>query len=289
MAESTHFVTSHNNRLLIALFGAIIVHVLVLGINFSAPEPKPANKAIEITLVTTKTPKPPQHARLLAQENQIGSGQKVSKPSPPKQKIPSEEPEEKKVLTKSPEPTPPKPQIAQKVITQKVIEKPMLTAKKADQISVEPKPVPLLSAEALRMQIAQLGTQIVKKEQQGEDVSNIKHISAVSTHKYVAAQYISDWERKIEQIGNLNYPEIARKNNFTGRLTMDVGINEDGSIYSIRINKSSGYPELDDAAKKIVRMSAPFAPLPRSLLKELNVLIVTRVWSFSDESGLSTK
>jgi protein TonB len=70
---------------------------------------------------------------------------------------------------------------------------------------------------------------------------------------------------------------------------MDVGIKADGSIYSIRINKSSGNPALDEAAQRIVRMSAPFAPLPTELLKELDVLVITRVWKFSDESGLITR
>ena len=63
----------------------------------------------------------------------------------------------------------------------------------------------------------------------------------------------------------------------------------DGSIKNIRINKSSGYPELDEAAKKIVYMSAPFPALPLDLRKEIDVLGITRVWKFSDESGLVTQ
>jgi protein TonB len=46
---------------------------------------------------------------------------------------------------------------------------------------------------------------------------------------------------------------------------------------------------LDEAAKRIVRMSAPFAPLPADLLKELDVLVITRVWKFSDESGMTSR
>ena len=98
-----------------------------------------------------------------------------------------------------------------------------------------------------------------------------------------------DWQKKVERTGNLNYPEIARKKHFTGTLKMSVGINHDGSIYSIRISKSSGYRALDDAAKRIVRISAPFAPLPKELRKELDVLVITRVWQFSDESGMVAK
>ncbi len=100
---------------------------------------------------------------------------------------------------------------------------------------------------------------------------------------------MKDWEDKVERTGNLNYPEVAAKKNFSGTLTMDVGIKADGSIYSIRINQSSGNPALDEAAKRIVRMSAPFAPLPADLRKELDVLVITRVWKFSDESGMTSR
>ncbi len=67
---------------------------------------------------------------------------------------------------------------------------------------------------------------------------------------------------------------------------MEVGIKADGSLYNIRIKKSSGISGLDQAAEQIVRMCAPFAPLPPELLDELEVLVITRVWKFSDESGL---
>ena len=100
---------------------------------------------------------------------------------------------------------------------------------------------------------------------------------------------MKDWESKVERMGNLNYPEVALKKDFSGTLTMDVGVNADGGIYSIRIVKSSGNLDLDEAAKKIVRMSAPFAPLPLDLRKEVDVLVITRVWKFSDESGLVTQ
>ena len=104
----------------------------------------------------------------------------------------------------------------------------------------------------------------------------------------MAAQYVKDWENKVERTGNMKYPAIAAKKNFSGTLTMDVGVKSDGSIYSMRISRSSGYPALDEAAKRIVRMSAPFPALPSDLLKELNVLVITRKWKFSDESGMTT-
>lgn len=294
MAGSVHFepgsAISGNDRLLISLFLAAVIHaILILGIHYSPPDHNRVSKAIEITLVNTKAQKAPPRARFLAQQHQIGAGQKPSKPEPPKQKIPSAGQTEQKALAKPQPSEASKPQATQKIITQKTVTKQSaVVAEKADDSIPKPEPRPVLSSEALRMQIAQLGKQIMQ-DQQSEDETRIKSINSVSTHQYIAAQYISDWEAKVERTGNLNYPEVAREKGFNGRLTMDVGIKADGSVYSIRISKSSGYQALDDAAKRIVTISAPFPALPKELLKELDVLVITRIWSFSDESGMSTR
>ena len=101
---------------------------------------------------------------------------------------------------------------------------------------------PKLSPEALQQQIAQLGERI-RNSQQSTQESKIKFVNSISTHKYLAAQYVKDWEDKVERTGNLNYPEAARKKGASQTLTMDVGISADGSIYSMRIVKSHGQSE----------------------------------------------
>ncbi len=278
---------SNNDSLLIALFIATVIHiVLVLGMNFTTPQPEKINKSIDITLVNTPEKKEPKKANFLAQENQLGSGAKPKKPEPPPQKLPSKGNSQVKQIKKI-EPEESKPKEPQKIITQQKSEKKLVTASKTAIVS-QPEKRPQLTAESLQQQIAQLGTEI-RQSKPSADQTKIKFVDSVSAHKYVAAQYMKDWERKVERTGNLNYPEAATKKNFSGTLTMDVGINADGSIYSIRISRSSGNPALDEAAKKIVRMSAPFAQLPLELRKELDVLVITRVWKFSDESGLVTR
>jgi len=303
----------NNNPLLLALFVAVIVHiVLVLGMNFTTTQPDKINKPIDITLVNMPVKKAPEKTDFLAQENQSGAGNEAKKPEPPAQKLPSQENAQAgKIKNIAPEkPEPPvektvrkensqikqskkiareetKPKVAQKIITQPKAEKKVVTASKTAAVSQPEKPAQL-TAESLQQQIAQLGTAI-RQSQPSADQAKIKFVDSVSAHKYVAAQYIKDWETKVERMGNLNYPEEATKKNFSGTLTLDVGIKADGSVYSIRISRTSGNPALDEAAKKIVRMSAPFAPLPLELLKELDVLVITRVWKFSDESGLVTR
>jgi len=278
---------SESDSLLVALFIAAVIHAFILlGINFTIPQPTKINKQIEITLASSPAKRAPKKANYLAQDNQIGAGKKTKKPTPPKQKLPSQGHSKNKKPAPRKKPVQSKPKQKQKLITQKKAEEKISTTKKQAPPSVKPRPK--LSTDALKRQIAQLGAQI-RHSQQSSEQTKIKFVNSVSTHKYVAAQYMKDWENKVERTGNLNYPDVAKKKNFSGSLTMDVGINADGSIYSIRITKSSGNKALDDAAKRIVRLSAPFAALPKELLKELDVLIIPRVWKFSDESGITTR
>jgi periplasmic protein TonB len=278
---------SSNDPLLISLLIAAMVHVvMVMGMNFSIPEPEKISKSIDIVLINTPVKNPPKEAKFLAQDNQIGAGEKSKKPEPPPQRLPSEGNSPKKQINKSTTESS-KPKVSQKLMSQPVSERKVSVADKPDSVSNTQKK-PHISAESLHQQVAQLGAEI-RLSQQSADDTKIKFVDSVSAHKYIAAQYLKDWEGKVERTGNLNYPEVAAKKNFSATLIMDVGINSDGTIYSMRINKSSGNPALDEAAKRIVRMSAPFAPLPTELLKELNVLVITRVWKFSDESGLVTR
>lgn len=278
---------SSNDTLLITLIIAVIVHVvIILGVNFSKDEPHKISRAIDITLAATPAKKAPEEARFLAQANQTGAGEEVKKPQPPKQQVASQGHSEHLPPRNKPAPAESKPKSARKVLTQQHAEQDVTAEVKTQAGEEEDRPH--ITAEALQSQIAQLGAEI-RARQQSEDNTKIKFANAVSTHRFLAAQYMQDWENKVERTGNLNYPKVAAKKNFSGILTMDVGIKADGSIYSIRINKSSGNPALDEAAKNIVRISAPFAPLPIELRKELDVLVITRVWKFSDESGVSAE
>jgi protein TonB len=278
---------SNNDSLLIAIFIAAIIHIIIgLGVNFTAPQPEKISRSIDVTLVTTPAQQAPEKAKFLAQENQIGAGEKTKKPSPPKQQLPSSGHSEVKAVSKT-APEPSKPKTASKILTQPIAEKKIVTDNKP-AVANQSEQHQQLSAETLQQQISQLGTEI-RLSQQSAEQTKIKFVNSVSAHKYIAAQYMKDWESKVERTGNLNYPEAAIKKNFSATLIMDVGIKADGSIYSLHITQSSGIPALDEAAKNIVRMSAPFAPLSADLLKELDVLVITRAWKFSDESGMTSQ
>ena len=276
---------SHTINLILSLVIVIFLHALtILGVKFSVVNDENKSEPIIITMLNNSEHETPKEAEHLAQQDQIGSAAQLNKP---------EISAKKENVNKSSKVNPAKKQLDnhktpshKKIAPQKSVSKVKTVESKTDII--EPlKEVPRLSAESLQQQINQLGAEI-RESQIPAEQAKIKFIDSVSTHKYIAAQYIKDWENKVEKTGNLNFPSVAAKKNFSGSLILDVGIKSDGSIYSIRVNKSSGIPELDEAAKNIVRMSAPFPSLPLELAKELDVFVITRVWTFTDETGLVT-
>jgi protein TonB len=94
------------------------------------------------------------------------------------------------------------------------------------------------------------------------------------------------WRRKVERIGNLNYPEAAKDQGLYGSLILRVAVRADGSLEAVRVLRSSGQPLLDEAAKQIVELAAPFAPFPPDIAAETDVLDITRTWQFQRNNQL---
>jgi len=92
--------------------------------------------------------------------------------------------------------------------------------------------------------------------------------------------YLQAWMLKVEQVGSLNFPDAARRLNQPGGPTLDVAVRADGSVKSIHIVRSSGDQALDDAARGIVNLAAPFAPFPEALRRDYDVLHIVRRWKF---------
>jgi periplasmic protein TonB len=279
----------NSDVLLIWLFIAAVFHAIVLiGIGFDNPKPQVVSKTIEVTLVNSATKKAPENAKYFAQANQIAAGQEDQKPLPVAKKKPKTGHDRKK--QQQTHAAKPQTVIEHRLITRKNAEKKLNSAEKQDdsQEKAESKQSqPELSMEELDKQIAQLEINLQQQKENAEK-TRIKSINAISAHKYAAAHYIKDWEVKVQRIGNLNYPEINGKKDFSATLSMDVGVNTDGSIYNVVIVKSSGIPALDKAAEQIVRISSPFEPLPEAISKQLDVLMIRREWIFSNDGTIST-
>ena len=142
----------------------------------------------------------------------------------------------------------------------------------------------LASANEISASDAALSNQVSNFEKQPRR----KYIGA-RTKEYKYALYAEAWRQKVETLGNMNYPEEAREKKFSGQLRMTVSLKPDGRIDNIEINQSSGFKILDDAAKRIVELGAPYAPFPEDIRKEVDILSITRTWTFSKDETLSSQ
>ena len=95
------------------------------------------------------------------------------------------------------------------------------------------------------------------------------------------------WRAKVERIGNINYPEEARRRRISGTVMLDVAVRHDGSVADISVRKSSGITLLDDAAVRSVHLAAPYDPLPAEIRSEVDELHVTRTWKFYDKANVA--
>jgi len=128
-----------------------------------------------------------------------------------------------------------------------------------------------------KLEMARLAEEVQRESSAYAKRPKKKFISA-NTKEYEYAAYMAAWVARVERIGNLNYPDEARRDQLHGQLVLTVAINRDGSIKSTDVIQPSGHKLLDDAAIRIVRLAAPFPPFPAG--EKVDELYITRTWQF---------
>lgn len=290
--------TSHRNhdqdRFGVMLIIATAIHtLLILGISFGGFKMDKENKIIpsmEVTLVNTQSDFAPQDADFLAQANQEGGGNTTEKLRPESPFAPLI-PEDVIAVTT---PTPPtisapeqKRATRQEFMTQEESEQTIVADVKPEE-KQESKEVSAAELIAQSKQIASLEAELGDSMQAYAKMPRRKFITA-ATKEYKYASYMESWRRKVEKIGNLNFPEEAERRNLSGSLILDVSLNPDGTIKNITVARSSGYKILDDAAARIVHLASPYAPFPPEIRKETDILHITRTWKFMGNETISTR
>lgn len=107
-----------------------------------------------------------------------------------------------------------------------------------------------------------------------------RHWISARTREHKYAAYMEAWRSKVERVGNLNYPDEARRRRLSGDLLLDVALNADGSVSGVSVSRSSGHKALDDAAVRIVRLAAPYSRFPKAIREETDILHISRTWRF---------
>lgn len=269
-----------SSRLGATLVLSALVHaMLVLGIGFAAEDAAPMVPTLDVILSQTRTELTPAQADFLAQANNQGGGEhdRSTRPTAP-QAGPLPQPEDglapRPLRAQTPAPSPPPDA---RVISSIRAEETVPTAQHTPDVAPAPLP-PGQEKIARDIEMARLAAEIQLRSQQYAKRPKRKFVSA-STKEYAWAQYLRGWVDRVERVGNLNYPDEARRRNLEGSLVLTVAIRKDGSLERIDIIKASGVQVLDDAAQRIVELSAPFNPIPDAA-EQVDVLHITRTWQF---------
>ncbi len=314
---------SSDDRLALTVVVAIVLHAMVLlGVSF-APEPGPPSRfeSMEVILVAERSTQAAKDAQLLAQTNLEGGGDtddEVRPSAPVKAPLPAPT----AAIASTPPPltrTQPSPPVEQSapvpnrhghaVVKDQLAriadhgELPLPARSRTRPIQVRPEappepqpdPQPAQDSEALPLgaqqllhsfAIANLSAEIQEKLESRAKRPRRKYVSA-TTKEYRYAAYMEAWRAKVERIGNINYPEEARRRGIHGAVMLDVALNRDGSVAAISVRRSSGVTVLDDAAIRSVQLAAPYDPLPPEIRNEVDVLHVTRTWKFGKNADIS--
>ncbi|MBI3778838.1 MAG: energy transducer TonB [Gammaproteobacteria bacterium] len=286
---------SQNDRLGVSVFGSFLVHmVVILGVTFSLPKLRdlPGLPTLEITLVQTASDKRTLDPEFLAQANQEGGGDSdapeiaknplpvreispVNRDFPTFQSFPQKRVQSEREMTA--------------MLSQEAARKIKAREAKPDkkELQLQPPNLGFMAPAELLQERARLNAEISRTWQEYQKRPRHKFLNA-RTQEYKYDAYMDAWRAKVERIGNLNYPDDAKRRGLTGNLLLDVALNADGSINQVSVRRSSGQKILDDAAVRIVELAAPFAPFPSEIRADLDVLHITRTWKFN-ESGLSSE
>ena len=97
------------------------------------------------------------------------------------------------------------------------------------------------------------------------------------------AYYLDSWRRKVERVGNINYPREARARGLSGTLRLLVVIAPDGALQDVRVLASSGHVVLDEGAVRIVNLAAPFSPFTETMRARIDALEIERTWRFRND------
>lgn len=264
----------------ISLFLALALHViLLLGLGFSALEEAYDAPQLEVTLVRVRSDIAPEQADHLAQQHQQGSGDQAEHsrlaggqalPLPAGQVAQRAEQDARQqhnrqvITTRSSDLPPPEARDTVSAVARldqgrQGIASPL----PAREASLNDAPEESVQAEASR-------------------APRTRRITAASARAAVDAAYLHDWERRVENVGNQYYPEASIRYGIYGSLRLLVVVDHLGQLLESRVLSSSGHAVLDEAALKIVRMAAPFAPFPPALKATTDRLEIVRIWHFQE-------
>ena len=270
----------HYLRIGIAI--SLLVHAGALAWRFGAPAlSRPPVTSLEVVLLNARSETPPETPRAQAQNQMTGGGNAERGMS-----------------------TTPLPRTGESAETI------VLEAMRRRQVQLEAEQTRLMTqlraadkAGAERQAVnpwpdgADLGrdaedqASVIQSAQVAALAARVQQYSAEPRKQFVApsaeasryAAYLDAWRTRIETVGTQHYPDEARGRIY-GTLRITVSVRADGSIANVEIDQPSPHAVLNQAARRIVQLAAPFPPFPPDIARDTDVLVITRTWHFVNDT-----
>lgn len=273
------------DRLTTTLFLAALFHgIVILGVTFAVPrEDSSATPTLEVLILTGPDAGAADNptAQYLAQRNQAGTGttnERVRAANPASSPVAIDQPG-------SPDGN--GSQYREAVSGQRATElvsarsdRTEVAFRSGDELAAQHAETPLALVQAAPNPIATNATDAVLQLRGRHDG---KYEVIPNTRESKIAPYLDAWRHKVERLGTMNFPQIARgRDAATGNPVLEVSIGADGKLKSSVIRRSSGRKDLDRAAQSILRLASPFDPFPAELRKHYDELKFAYEWQFLD-------
>jgi len=283
------------DRLVTTLFFAALLHgIVILGVTFRPDRPA-GSPTLEVTMVQSRSVTPPQDAQYLAQANQRGSGNtsELVRPESPLS-MPAALNNAGRADAPDLDDNPGKNQSRGKTAGQNRAQTSdrdaavTTTAATGQSANARAASAPLsLEPRILVARLLTPGDDALMPNDDGlrlpqaTDAKPRESFVSVNARESRFAPYLDAWRRKVERIGNLNFPPEIRTQHLTGSLSLEVALNSDGSIRSLNLAQPSGQALLDESAQRIVKLAAPFQPFPAVIRRDTAILRFVYVWRFN--------
>ncbi|KOF52337.1 energy transducer TonB [Achromobacter sp. DMS1] len=266
----------------IGLAISLLVHAAALAWRFGAPAlQRPPAAGLEVVLLNARSETPPDAPRVIAQNAMTGGGNASQ--------------------GMASTPLPRTGQSAETIVLEATRQRQMqleaeqarlmTQLRSADKAGVERPAVNPWPEGSEPGNDAQDQASVIQNAQVAALAARVRQYSAEPRKQFVApsaeasryAAYLDAWRSRIEAIGTRNYPDEARGRIY-GSLRITVTVRSDGSIGGVEIDQPSPHAVLNQAARRIVQLAAPFPPFPPDIARDTDELVITRTWHFINDT-----
>jgi len=276
------------NALAFGIGVSALAHGLLLATHFINPDAglrKQRDQGLQVVLVNARHKHAPKDAQALAQANLDGGGEQDKKTLMPTSPLPpQEQTKDGDALVET----------QQKLHQLEILQRELLARNKVSETSVgqatqskhedppadTPQPkggLDMNTARAIARQEA-----VVEKGISDYAARPRKGFLSPRTKEQKSVLYGEAVRMKLEKMGEYYFPRGA-SGSLYGSVLVSIEILPDGGVGDISIDRPDPNPQINAAAIKIIRASAPFAKIPPDLLKEFDVLVWTRTLHFTRE------